>query len=623
MRLKRDPLAFAAAVFGLWAFFLVQAVNTPVLLDDWYQLTWHRHHALSFATIWEYAHYNYFHFNPRVGDVLLMLMNGPRVIHLVATPLVQVALLWLVFALALGRWPRARIRDLQLLLVIQVAIWIVIPIPGIIYFYRPFATNYLWAFATTLALFVPYRLELARAAEARPRYWLVPVMLVVGWIAGMSNEHTGPTVMVAVAVAVAVAWRTGRFRAWMAAGMVGLYVGYPMLFLAPGQHERYAGIATRNTPVRLLAERGLAGCFEIVVDFVGESQLGIWLAVLAVLLYIGAKRSRGETTPALTRPQVATIALLVAAAGSIVVTLFASPTVGERLFFASGLLLVAAIVAIVDLTFAERAARRVVVGLCLVIFGYHVIRFVAVSAMGKAENDQRIALLRAAPAVSVAVIPPYKMWKRTRWWWGDDLRYASLREYIANEVYDLRGIEYDRHIRWSEPTPPDQYVATRTFEPPLPPEVAARTVPLRYIPTFWEWTLVQLRRAIVLDHLGDVDGHRLVRYVVDVQGSAFADPKHRPFHVLDWTPHALVFLDGRQYDDLLGLPYVRVWADSVPADLTDTYAVGCGTTTRVEPQPDREEHVGPLIPITLACRGTYTAVMCTPTACWLAGRYWR
>ena len=99
----------------MWVFLFVQALHTPTLLDDWYQLTWHRHHALSLHSIWEYGHYNYFHFNPRIGDVLLMLVNGPHAIHLVLTPLVQLALLLLAFVVVFARWPRPTLRDLQLL----------------------------------------------------------------------------------------------------------------------------------------------------------------------------------------------------------------------------------------------------------------------------------------------------------------------------------------------------------------------------------------------------------------------------------------------------------------------------------------------------------------------------
>jgi Family of unknown function (DUF6056) len=146
---RRERIAFWAALFGLWLLFFVQAWNTPVLLDDWYQLPYWRKHAFGLGAIWDYGHYNYFNFNPRIGDVFLLVINGPPAAHLILTPLVEVGVLLVVFAIAFGRWPRATYRDLQLLLVIQVLIWVIIPIPGIIYFYRPFATNYLWAFGIT------------------------------------------------------------------------------------------------------------------------------------------------------------------------------------------------------------------------------------------------------------------------------------------------------------------------------------------------------------------------------------------------------------------------------------------------------------------------------------------
>ena len=168
MRCQTEQVICATAVALMWLFFFVQALHTPTLLDDWYQLPWHRHHPLSVASVWDYAHYKYFNFNPRIGDVLLMLVNGPRWIHLVLTPLVQLAFLPLAFALALGRWPRLQLRDFALLFIFQTLIWLMIPIAGVIYFYRPFATNYLWPFVVVIALFVPYRLELARV-EPGPR----------------------------------------------------------------------------------------------------------------------------------------------------------------------------------------------------------------------------------------------------------------------------------------------------------------------------------------------------------------------------------------------------------------------------------------------------------------------
>lgn len=620
---RREAVIFTCGAAALWLLFLVQAWNTPVLLDDWYQLTWHRLHAFGPSSLWQYFHYNYFHFNPRIGDVLLLIVNGPRAFHLVLTPLVELGLLWVAFGVGFGRWPRPTLRDLQLLLFIQVMIWIVIPIPGIIYFYRPFATNYLWAFAITLALFVPYRIALARLPDTRARPWRIPFMLAMGWMSGMCNEHTGPTQMAAMAILVVWLWRTGRLRAWMLAGAAGLYVGYPMLFFAPGQAMRYAGMATRNTPLTLLRERGFAGCFNIVLDFIGESQLGIDVVLVIVLIYLIAVRRRGERATAPDRATVVTATGLLLAAGSIVATLFASPTVGERLFLASGVLLVLACAVLIERLLDDRTTRRVVTAACAVVFGYHAVQFVAVYRAAKRDNDARIALLRGAAPDTIAVVPPYEQWERSRWFWGDDFQYASLREYVANEVFDLKNIQYDRSLYWAEYTPPDHYVATRVYDPPLPPAVAATIAPVRYIPTFWEWTLVQLRRMIALRGLGEHDGHKLVRYTVDSEGLGLVDPAHRPLHVFDWTRAKLTFIDGRPYDDRLGRPFLRVWRDSVPPRLSETYVVSCGRTQKVELVPDAEDHLGPLVPLSLDCRGTYTAVMCEPDACWFAGRRFR
>jgi hypothetical protein len=621
--MSRERLGFAGAVFGLWLLFFVQAWNTPVLLDDWYQLPYWRKHEFGLEAIWGYAHYNYFHFNPRIGDVFLLIINGPPAMHLIFTPLVQVGLLWVVFGIAFARWPRATWRDLQMLLFIQVIIWLVIPIPGIIYFYRPFATNYLWAFGITLMLFVPYRFALARGETPR-RLWLAPLMLVLGWTAGMCNEHTGPAAMVAMGVFVVIAWKRKQLRAWMLAGGVGLYIGYPMLFFAPGQALRYAGMAVRKTPIFLLKERGIDGCFEILLEFFEEARIGIAFVVVLALLYVRVFRKRGEPLPAAPRQMVATTALLMIASGAIIVTLFASPTATERLFFASGILLVAAFAVFAEHIFAERFVRRFATIAGTVIFLFHAVNLVARYALAKAENDERIAKLHAAPDDAIVEVTPYTYHRRTRWLWGDDFRYASLREYVGNEVFDLGGIRFDRHLRWAEPPAPDHYEAIRTYEPPLPPELAGKVAPVRYTPTYWEWAIAQARKLLATQSMGEYQGHTLVNYEVMAVGTGLDDPKRRPIYVVTWTPKGgFKFVDGRPNDDQLGRPFVRVWSDSIPKNLVDSYMIDCGKTHRVELVPDEEDDIGPMLPVTMDCKGVHTGFMCEPDRCWLVGRYWR
>jgi hypothetical protein len=647
---------FLAATAALWSVFLVQAWLSSTLLDDWYQLGWSRGHAFDAALVWRVARYNYFHGNPRIGDVFLLLVDGPRAIHLALTPVVEVGLLWAAFAVAFARWPRPGYRDLALLGFLQVMIWLASPIPGVIYFYRPFATNYLFAFATTLLVMVPYRLALARPPGG-VRWWWSPAMLVVGWLAGMSNEHTGPAALAAVGGFVIFARRRRRVSAWMIAGGLGLAVGYAMLMLAPGQAERYAGRAAKLDVLGLVASRGVAGTYDIVAGFVGEVQWAIVLVIAAVLVFVHQQR-RGcaaamppsalpalpalpvlpaspvlpvlPAPPALTRPQLLTLAGLVAAAGAIVVTLFASPVTIERLLFAPAVLLAGALAVIADHLFASRRVRTLITVATAIVFTYHAVRFVQVSAAARAENRQRVAILGATRPGTVAIVPAYRT-ARSRWFWGDDFRMAAVREYVAAELFDLAGVEYDDRPIWAEPSGPERFVATRVYEPPLGPELEAAYPLPRHIPSFTDTALAQLRRQLVLAGWRSIDGHRLVRYQVDATGSGFVDPRAppgsaaapRPLRVFTWTPAGVTFVDGGGYEDADRQPAIRVWAPTMPARWTDAYVVGCGRTTAIEVREADESGSDPLIPLDLACRGSFTAVICDPEVCWFAGRFGR
>ena len=610
MTARGEARAFAGAAVALWLLFFVQALAAPVLLDDWFELRYWRDHDFGVGALYAHAHYNYFHYNPRLGDVLLAIVDGSPVFHLVVTPLVQLAVLPIVFAIALGRWPRPTLRDLELLLFIQVMIWLVIPIPGILYFYRPFATNYLWAFTLTLALFVPYRLALARdASHGRP--WLAPVLLAVGWLAGMCNEHTGPTAMVAMAGFVYAAWRRRRLRAWMLSGMVGLYVGYPMLVFAPGQVVRYGGLATRATPSKLLADRGLAGCFAIVFDFILESRLGLLLLLAAIVRYLVVRRRRAV---AIGEPGWRTrraAGALVAASLAIVVTLFVSPIVTDRVFFASGVLLVAAFAVVAEKLFAEPAVRRWVVAACVALLGYHAVRFVETTSRVAAENADRIALLGATAPGTDVVVPHYTDDERSRWVLGDDFgTYPWLRDYVGGELYDLGRVDLDRGQRHATP----RFIAIRAY---AEPDWERRVIDPDLPPTYRQLQDAATRTRLT-SQLAAASRERLVG--LSIRGTdAVGEPQRRPIVVFDWTPSRTRFVDGAPDDEPDG-HFIRVRRATLPEHGADAYVLGCKT---VQPVTLVDDGVAdPLIPIDERyCRGPFTAFLCEADACWVAGWY--
>jgi hypothetical protein len=616
---RREQLLSITAITALWAVFLVQAWQSPTLLDDWFQLGWCKGRVLGLDLIAQVVRYSYLHSNPRIGDLFLLLVDGSRVIHLVLTPLVEMVLLWAVFVVTFGRRPGLGYRDLERALFLQAMIWLAAPIPALVYFFRPYTTNYLFAFAAMLGFFAPYRLALAGPPGSHRR-WAAAPMFVLGWLAGMGNEHTGPAAVLAVGVCLIHAGRRRRLRAWMVAGALGLVLGVAMLLFAPGQAERYAGEANQIGLLGRIASRGVAGNYEVIAGFVGEAGWAIAFVVAAVLVFVRHHQRAGVRPPAMPRDRLLASVGFIAAAGAILVTLFASPATTDRVLFAPAVLLVGALAVVADHLFAVRQVRALITVACAIVFAYHAVRFVQVYASGGAENRHRIAILRAARPGTVARIPAYRP-RRGRSYPADDFRIAAIREYVAHEVFDLAGIELDDRPVWAEPTPPEHFVAHRIYEPPLPPELdAAHPLP-RYVASSVSAALVQLNRGLALGSWRSIDGHRLVRYAIDAVGLPFTDPRHRPVHVLEWTPEAVRFLDGESIEDRNGQPGLRVVARALPEGWTDAFLVSCGRTTRVEPRRDDERAADAILPVFLACREAVTAVVCAPDACWFAGRY--
>lgn len=579
--------AFYAAASALWLLFALQAWWSPILLDDWFQIRYWRDHEFGVSALWSYARHNYYNYNPRIGEVVLAVVDGSHAIHVVATPIVQLALLPLVFAIAFGRWPRPTLRDLYVLLFIQVMIWLVIPIPGVIYFYRPFTTNYLWGFTITLALVVPYRLAGARLGS----YWLAPIMLVLGWVAGMCNEHTGPTAMVAVAGFIAIAWHRRQLRSWMIAGMVGLAIGYPMLIYAPGQYVRYGGIANRHTPSSVLGERGVGGCLDILVGFAREAWLGIVLFAAIFAGYVWRRRA----LPALSRTDRGAAALLVAAAALIVATLFLSPTASDRLFFASAVLLVGALAIVSERMYADRTVRRIAVVACSALAAYHAARFVEAALVVKAENDQRIAAMREAPPGSVPIVASYRD-DRSRWSFGDDFKvFPWLRGYVATTLFDLAGVDLD------VATPPPTRLTCE-------PACAVRP------PTYREWQATPLVQWMFGATVAPTTPQVAVRLI----GLAVADPRRRPIYTLAWSRERTIFVDGRPDDNRHG-HFVRVARSTLPRRVDAALVIGCNVTRPAHMIDDGQDV---LIPIDeRQCRGPFTVLACEPDRCWVAGWY--
>jgi hypothetical protein len=602
---RREAVLCGAAAAAMIAFLVVMASWSVPQLDDWYEVLWIDHHGFSLSSVLDFAHYNYANYNPRLGETLLLVVDGSRLIHCIITPAFQIALVVFAFVLAHEAWPRATFRDLGRLVVLQALLWLVIPIPGVLYFYRPYTANYVFATCLQLGLFAMFRLELARPDTTR-RAWLVPPMFVLGVAAGFGNEHTGPTAIVVAIAAVVWARRQRRLREWMVGGAIGLVLGYAFLVLAPGQSVRYAAMAGGEHPFRAMLSRGIDGNFKFVGDFLVEVAPGLALVIAAALV---AFARRGAARVELSRSLAIRIALALAAALAIVITTFASPIVEDRLFFAPCVVTAIAL-AVACEAIAEPRARALVIAVASLVVVVHVVGFAVTYRDVAARTDLRTAALRAAGSHDVVTVAPAEMWRRDHWRYGEDLQFAYMRELLAHRVFDVDALELDGAPAWLQPTPPEQVDVRVQLDPPSPVVAPLGLRP----PTQWPWAVRELRES-----WSTFAPTGTVRAIDVAITPATPLPGDRPVHLVTWHPDGFAYLDAHTRSDAQGLPYA--WFDTrrMPLVATEAWIDACGSVVRSElTTGDHELRVA----MRYRCGGNHTIYLCDASECWLGWRYW-
>jgi hypothetical protein len=274
-----------------------------------------------------------------------------------------------------------------------------------------------------LAFLVPYRFELERARGTR--WWLVPIMLIAGFAAGLCNEHTGPAIAgLAIAATVAAWLRDRRPSPWAIAGIVGIIAGGIALFYAPGQDVRYNALATHGGMLSRIIDRGAVADLGVVAKlFAYLAPALVWVA-LAVVVRL---RRRGEPAPS--SPHTAQLAL-VAGAIAIALTLLASPKIGPRLYFGSVALACTAIASAVVSELVTRWSRAIAAAMAVAVFVFAGWRCIGAYHELGPEFANRLAALSTAPHDSVLDLPRYTL-KRTRWNLDDDLEIPQIRNMVA------------------------------------------------------------------------------------------------------------------------------------------------------------------------------------------------
>lgn len=398
----------------------------PILRDSWGNFLWFRSNGnIDGEALWGNLWGAYNAGNPRLGQFATFLLFSSETASILATTAMAAASFACLFALALGRWPSwRRVDDAWLFAAVVAMALVAVPQVGPMYFYRPFVGNYVYGFFLHLVLYLPYRFFAARPGP-RP-WWWAPALLVWGFAAGLTNEHTGPAS--GLLLALAIVWfrcRGERWAAWMFAGLLGLTLGYLALYFAPGQSIRYNGLAGQQSVVERILSRSGHDSFRIAYIFL-LALVGVapWLLVAA-----------GSALRGRWRLSTLELGLSVAAAVTgalMVVTLFGSPKSGPRLYYAPAAMLVVAVLIWLPRAMARPLARRLLLGVTLAASLYAYGSLLLTYATVGREFRERMALLDRSRGAAVEV-PRYSR-PQSRWFLGDDFRAPALCAWIAHEL---------------------------------------------------------------------------------------------------------------------------------------------------------------------------------------------
>jgi hypothetical protein len=399
--------------------------HEPFGFDAWNVAVDTHARPFSVGNFFHYWKFEYTHSNPRIGQALTYLTYKLEYFAVIATPLAYLAISLAVTVLGLGRWPKKG-KDLALWALAIGFPWFALPAIGKMLFTRAYCANYIYDAAIVLWFLVPLRLGHATRRDPLA----VAAYALFGLCAGLANEHTGPALC---AFLLGYAWwRRAERPVLVWAGAAGAIVGFLALFFAPGQGERYNGLAQQVSLVGRVLQRGFVGNLDILQDLVLASAPLAALYLIAMVLRREDDDLRGPKR---------FVALAIIAAVVMTVTIFPSPKLGPRFFYVSMLLLLAGYLAVADVVMTTRRRLVPLVMLAVTASGYAAARTVPLYGRLARQSAQRMAALEATRPGSVFVADALDQVGETWWFLGDDFRDLKKRELVAT-YFDLDAVRF-------------------------------------------------------------------------------------------------------------------------------------------------------------------------------------
>ena len=447
---ERLPWQTVFAVFI--AIFFLRNLLIPILADDYsYAFIWdgdargnlidgldssRLHRVESFSDILTSQWSHYFTWGGRTIAhclVQFFVWQGDMLFN-IANTLIFAAFVLLLFKAGTG----LPLRDMNksYLLFILAGIYFCTPSPAITMIWLTGSCNYLWMCTFGILFLLPFVLKYRGENFWRtPPAYSVPLMALLGLIAGWSIEPNGATLFIVTALFVLHFKREKNLQPWMKVGFIFLTIGVALLFLSPGNFHRLE-LTNRLEPDELIPPdvQWTPQMFLInfVIGFLPDFLREIILFVPIIIYF-----AKGRTSPAVTK-----IILLFASMSVVVLLLMiCSPEFPQRAGFPSTVfLLIASLAALKEIlpdvkNFCRRRIKAATLAAtifaavwtlslagCLYVEGCLNRELAARDEyIAEHKND---ALITVKPLEIPKWIEPFvgtRTWTESILWWGGDL----------------------------------------------------------------------------------------------------------------------------------------------------------------------------------------------------------
>lgn len=277
----KQKVLWMLAVLVCFSVILFLNILTPMIADDFAYLYvfGEREQVSSLSDLIrsQITHYHKWGGRSVVHFIAQGLLQMPRLLVDILNSLVYILFTFLIYKHIKGR---SKENSPALFILINLAVWFIIPMFGDTILWTTGSANYLWGTTIILAFMLPYRLYEGEKHSTSYRIIFSAIFVLFGVIAGWTNENSAAGMIVIILLFfLYYKYKGKKIPIQLIIPLIGVMIGYVMMIKAPGNFSR--GGEAVSVSLYVLAYRLFTHTQNLFLDY----GLLIMLYVALIILY--------------------------------------------------------------------------------------------------------------------------------------------------------------------------------------------------------------------------------------------------------------------------------------------------------------------------------------------------